>query len=50
MLSFPTTRAIYDIFLIYGWLGIDIKWIMKKELGKNTGTGFWQQKGGTYLS
>jgi 1-acyl-sn-glycerol-3-phosphate acyltransferase len=23
--------SLYDIFLIYGWLGIDIKWIMKKR-------------------
>ena len=22
----------YDIFVIYGWLGIDFKWVMKKEL------------------
>ena len=22
----------YDIFLLYGWLGIDFKWVMKKEL------------------
>ena len=22
----------YDIFLLYGWLGIDFRWIMKKEL------------------
>jgi 1-acyl-sn-glycerol-3-phosphate acyltransferase len=24
----------YDIFVIYGWLGIDIKWVMKMELRK----------------
>jgi 1-acyl-sn-glycerol-3-phosphate acyltransferase len=24
----------YDIFLLYGWLGVDFKWIMKKELRK----------------
>jgi 1-acyl-sn-glycerol-3-phosphate acyltransferase len=24
----------YDIFLLYGWLGIDFKWVMKKELRK----------------
>jgi 1-acyl-sn-glycerol-3-phosphate acyltransferase len=22
----------YDIFVLYGWLGIDFKWVMKKEL------------------
>lgn len=25
-------QSYYDIFLIYGWIGIDIKWVMKKEL------------------
>jgi len=24
----------YDIFLLYGWLGIDFKWVMKQELRK----------------
>lgn len=24
----------YDIFLLYGWLGIDFKWVMKHELRK----------------
>jgi len=24
----------YDIFLLYGWLGVDFKWVMKKELRK----------------
>lgn len=24
----------YDIFVLYGWLGMDIKWVMKKELRK----------------
>ncbi|MCG8473394.1 MAG: 1-acyl-sn-glycerol-3-phosphate acyltransferase [Desulfobacterales bacterium] len=24
----------YDIYLLYGWLGLDIKWVMKKELEK----------------
>ena len=22
----------YDIFVLYGWLGIDFKWVMKQEL------------------
>ena len=30
----------YDIFLVYGWLGIDFKWVMKKELKKIPGIGF----------
>jgi len=29
----------YDIFLIYAWLGIDFKWVMKKELRKIPGLG-----------
>lgn len=33
-------QSAYDIFLIYGWIGIDIKWIMKKELKKVPGLGF----------
>jgi len=24
----------YDIFVLYGWLGIDFKWVMKQELRK----------------
>jgi 1-acyl-sn-glycerol-3-phosphate acyltransferase len=39
-------QSSYDIFLIYGWLGIDIKWIMKKELGKIPGIGFGSKKVG----
>jgi 1-acyl-sn-glycerol-3-phosphate acyltransferase len=27
-------QSYYDIFLMYGWLGIDFKWVMKKELRK----------------
>lgn len=27
-------QSLFDIFVIYGWLGIDIKWVMKKELRK----------------
>ena len=30
----------YDIFLVYGWMGIDFKWVMKKELRKIPGLGF----------
>jgi 1-acyl-sn-glycerol-3-phosphate acyltransferase len=39
-------QSYYDIFLIYGWLGIDIKWIMKKELAKVPGLGFGSKKVG----
>jgi 1-acyl-sn-glycerol-3-phosphate acyltransferase len=39
-------QSYYDIFLIYGWLGIDIKWIMKKELAGIPGLGFGSRKVG----
>lgn len=39
-------QSLYDIFLIYGWLGIDIKWVMKKELAKIPGIGFGSRKVG----
>jgi 1-acyl-sn-glycerol-3-phosphate acyltransferase len=27
-------QSLYDILLLYGWLGIDFRWVMKKELRK----------------
>lgn len=30
----------YDILAFYGWLGIDFKWVMKKEIKKYPGVGF----------
>lgn len=30
----PNHQSYYDIFLIYGWLGMYIRWVMKKELRK----------------
>lgn len=29
----------YDIFALYGWLGVDFKWVMKKELRNVLGIG-----------
>jgi len=29
----------YDIFVLYGWLGVDFKWVMKQELRKVLGIG-----------
>ena len=29
----------YDIFVLYGWLGVDFKWVMKQELRKVPGLG-----------
>ena len=39
-------QSYYDIFLIYGWIGVDLKWIMKKELRKIPGIGFGSEKVG----
>jgi len=36
----------YDIFVLYGWLGIDFKWIMKKELRNAPGIGYASHKVG----
>jgi len=38
----------YDIFVLYGWLGVDFKWVMKKELEKVPVLG-WHAKSWTYL-
>ncbi len=27
-------QSLYDIYVLYGWLGMDFKWVMKKELEK----------------
>ncbi|MCP4897648.1 MAG: 1-acyl-sn-glycerol-3-phosphate acyltransferase [bacterium] len=34
----------YDIFVLYGWLGLDIKWIMKQELRRIPALGYACQK------
>ncbi|MBS0001416.1 MAG: 1-acyl-sn-glycerol-3-phosphate acyltransferase [Cyclobacteriaceae bacterium] len=33
-------QSMYDIFVLYGWMGMDIKWVMKKEVRKMPGVGF----------
>ncbi len=33
-------ESAFDIFILYGWLGIDFKWVMKKEIRKIPGIGF----------
>jgi 1-acyl-sn-glycerol-3-phosphate acyltransferase len=42
----PNHQSNFDIFALYGWIGIDIKWIMKKELKKIPGIGFGSEKVG----
>lgn len=32
-------RSLYDILLVYGWLGVDFRWVMKAELRKIPGLG-----------
>ncbi len=42
----PNHQSMYDIFVLYGWIGIDIRWMMKKELRKVPGVGFGSEKVG----
>ncbi len=39
-------QSALDILLVYGWMGIDFKWVMKKELRKIPGIGFGSAKVG----
>ena len=32
-------QSLYDILLVYGWLGLDFRWVMKQELRKIPGLG-----------
>ncbi len=34
----------YDIFLLYGWIGLSVKWIMKKEVRKIPAIGIANEK------
>ena len=36
----------YDIFLVYGWLNLDLKWVMKAEIRKIPGVGVGCEKAG----
>lgn len=36
----------YDIFLVYGWLRLDLKWVLKAELRKLPGVGIGCEKAG----
>ena len=42
----PNHQSQYDIMVLYGWLGIDIKWVMKKELRKVPMLGYACEKMG----
>ncbi|MBN2165022.1 MAG: 1-acyl-sn-glycerol-3-phosphate acyltransferase [Marinilabiliaceae bacterium] len=39
-------QSAFDIFLLYGWLGVDFRWIMKKELRKIFAIGYACEKVG----
>lgn len=39
-------QSMYDILVIYGWLQLDLKWVMKKELRKIPGIGIGCEKAG----
>ncbi|MBT8049337.1 MAG: 1-acyl-sn-glycerol-3-phosphate acyltransferase [Xanthomonadales bacterium] len=39
-------QSMYDILLIYGWLRLDLKWVMKKELRKIPAIGIGCEKAG----
>jgi 1-acyl-sn-glycerol-3-phosphate acyltransferase len=39
-------QSMYDVLVLYGWLGLDIKWVIKKELRKVPVIGFAAEKGG----
>jgi 1-acyl-sn-glycerol-3-phosphate acyltransferase len=39
-------QSMYDILVVYGWLRLDLKWVMKKELRKIPGIGIGCEKAG----
>ena len=39
----------YDIFVLFGWLGIDLKWVIKQELLKYPVFGYAVKKGGNIV-
>jgi len=42
-------QSSYDIFVLFGWLGIDLKWVIKKELRKYPVFGYATVKGGNII-
>ncbi|HSV96457.1 MAG TPA: lysophospholipid acyltransferase family protein [Spirochaetota bacterium] len=42
----PNHQSHFDIFVLYGWLGIDFKWVLKQELRKVPGLGIGCEKVG----
>ncbi|MDI6831982.1 MAG: lysophospholipid acyltransferase family protein [Actinomycetota bacterium] len=42
-------QSSYDIFVLFGWLGIDLKWVIKKELRAYPVFGYAVEKGGNIV-
>lgn len=42
----PNHQSHFDVFVLYGWLGIDFKWVLKQELRKVPGLGIGCEKVG----
>jgi 1-acyl-sn-glycerol-3-phosphate acyltransferase len=42
-------QSSYDIFVLFGWLGIDLKWVIKTELRKYPVFGYAAEKGGNII-
>jgi len=42
-------QSSYDIFVLFGWLGIDLKWVIKTELTKYPVFGYAVEKGGNIV-
>jgi 1-acyl-sn-glycerol-3-phosphate acyltransferase len=42
----PNHQSHFDIFVLYGWLGVDFKWVLKQELRKIPGLGIGSEKVG----
>ncbi|MEW6555258.1 MAG: lysophospholipid acyltransferase family protein [Actinomycetota bacterium] len=42
-------QSSYDIFVLFGWLGIDLKWVIKKELRRYPVFGYATLKGGNII-
>jgi 1-acyl-sn-glycerol-3-phosphate acyltransferase len=42
-------QSSYDIFVLFGWLGIDLKWVIKTELRKYPVFGYAVEKGGNIV-
>ncbi len=42
-------QSLYDVFVLFGWLRMDLKWVIKKELRSFPVFGYASEKGGNIL-